>query len=217
MYFHSRVEAGQKLADELKQYKNQKTTIIALSDGAVVVGAQIAASLHCIITMLLMEPILLPGEPEPVAMINQDGGFTYKSLYSTAELEELQAEYYHFIEQAKMDKMNEIHRLLGRGGLIRKDLLRDHIIILVSDGLSNGFSLDAAVEFLKPVRVKRIVVVSPLASVPAVDRMHLVADELHCLSVVENYMETSHYYEDNAMPSHETIVHSIENIIDHWH
>lgn len=217
MYFHSRVEAGQKLALELKKYQNEKTAIIALSDGGVVVGAQIAAQLHCIITMLLIEPIRLPGEPEPVAVINQDGGFTYNHMYSTGQLEEFQAEYYHFIEQAKLDKLDEIHRLLGKGGLIRRELLQDHNIILVSDGLNSGFSLEAAVDYLKPVRHKKLIMAAPLASVPAVDRMHLLADEIHCLSVVENYMETAHYYEDNAMPSHEAIVGTIENIVEHWH
>lgn len=216
MYFKSRVEAGKKLAQELSKYQNDKVAVVALSDGGVVVGAQIAAQLHCIITMLLIEPIRLPGEPEPVAVINQDGGFTYNHMYSTGQLEEFQAEYYHFIEQAKLDKLDEIHRLLGKGGLIRKDLLQDHVIILVSDGLNSGFSLEAAIDYLKPVRCKRMIVVSPLASVPAVDRMHLMADEIHCLSVIENYMETNHYYEDNALPSHETIVGTIENIVEHW-
>ncbi|HSX44045.1 MAG TPA: phosphoribosyltransferase family protein [Candidatus Saccharimonadales bacterium] len=217
MYFKSRVEAGQKLASELKKYQTEKTAIVALSDGGVVVGAQIAAQLHCVITMLLIEPIRLPGEPEPVAVINQDGGFTYNHMYSTGQLEEFQAEYYHFIEQAKLDKLDEIHRLLGRGGLMRKELLQDHNIILVSDGLNSGFSLEAAVDFLKPLRIKRLIMVAPLASVPAVDRMHLLADEIHCLSVVENYMETNHYYEDNAMPSHEAIIGTIENIVENWH
>ncbi len=217
MYFKSRVEAGQKLAQELKNYQKEKTTILALSDGGVVVGAQIAAQLRCSITMLLIEPIRLPGEPEPVAVITQDGSFTYNHMYSTGQLEEFQAEYYHFIEQAKLDKLDEIHRLLGKGGLIRKDLLQDHNIILVSDGLNSGFSLEAAMEYLKPLRVKRLIVAVPIASVPAVDRMHLLADEIHCLSVIENYMETDHYYEDNATPSHEAIVGTIENIVQNWH
>jgi putative phosphoribosyl transferase len=216
MYFKSRAEAGQRLAKGLQKYQKEPTAIVALSDGAVVVGAQIAAVLHCVITMLLMEPIRLPGEPDPVAVINQDGGFTYNNMYSTGQLEEFAAEYYHFIEQAKMEKLDEMHRLLGKGGLIRKDLLRGHNIILVSDGLSSGFSLDAAADYLKPVKAKRLIVATPFASVPAVDRMHILTDEIHCLSVIENALETNHYYTNNTLPSHETIVSTIKNIVDHW-
>lgn len=216
MYFSSRVEAGQQLAAELASYQNKRVAIIALSDGGVVVAAQIAAHLRCIITMLMMEPIRLPGEPEAVAVINQEGNFTYNHMYSTGQLEEFDMEYHHYIEQAKLEKLNEMHRLLGNSGLIKRDLLEDHTVILASDGLKSTFSLDAAEDYLKPVRLKRLVVATPLASVTAVDRMHILADEIHCLSVVENYMDTNHYYQDNTLPPHETIITTIQQMVHDW-
>ena len=82
--------------------------------------------------------------------------------------------------------------------------------------MGSGFTLDAAVDYLKPVKYKRLIVATPIASVSAVDRMHLLSDEIHCLSVISEYMTTNHYYEDNALPSHETIVKTIQNIVDHW-
>ncbi len=36
--------------------------VIALSDGAVLVGEEIASALHCVLTMLLIEDIQVPGE-----------------------------------------------------------------------------------------------------------------------------------------------------------
>jgi len=190
--------------------------VIALSDGAVVVGAQIAGMLKCPLTLLLIEPIDIPGEHEPVAVINQDGIFTYNHMYSTGELEDFDIEYHHYIEVLKLNKLHDMHHLLGKTVLIRKDLLEGRTIILVSDGMSSGFSLEAAVDYLKTARAKRIVAATPLASVQAVDRMHILADEIHCLSVVENYIGTNHYYEDNAIPSHTTILKTIENIVAHW-
>ena len=63
MYFESRAQAGQLLAAELvDRYRYDDCVIIALSDGAVQVGEQIAASLHCMLTMLLVEDIVVPGE-----------------------------------------------------------------------------------------------------------------------------------------------------------
>ena len=216
MYFKSRVEAGQKLAAELGKYRYENCAVVALSDGGVVVGAQIAAALHCVLTLLLIEPIKLPGESDPVAGINQDGGFTYNNMYSSGQLEEFVSEYHEYIEQAKIQKLSEMNRLLGEGGLIRRDLLRGHNIILVSDGLSSGFSLDAAADYLKPIKAERLVMATPIASVPAVDRMHIIADEIHCLSVIDNYMETNHYYEDNDLPSHETIINTIKSVVLNW-
>ncbi len=137
-------------------------------------------------------------------------------MYSTGQLEEFDMEYHHYIEQAKLDKLSEMHRLLGNGGLIKRELLKDHTIILVSDGLKSTFSLDAAEDYLKPVRIKHLVVATPLASVSAVDRMHILADEIHCLSVVENYMDTNHYYQDNTLPPHETIITTIQQMVHDW-
>lgn len=217
MYFKSRVEAGKLLAEQLaKKYKGETTTVVALSDGGVMVGAQIALKLHCALTMLLTDAIKLPREDTAIGGISQDGSFTYNTAYSPGQIEEFVQEYRSLIEQEKMDKMHEMHRLMGHGGLIKKSMLRGHNVILVSDGLSNGFSLDLASEFLKPINVKRLIVATPLASVPAVDRMHILADEILCLSVIEDYMNTDHYYDTQDVPTHEQVVKTIEQIVAHW-
>lgn len=217
MYFKSRVDAGQLLAAEIvKKYKNEKCAVVALSDGAVMVGAQIAMELHCVLTMLLTDAIQLPHENTAIAGINQDGSFTYNNYYSPGEIEDFVSEYHSFIEQEKIAKMREMHRLEGRGGLIRKELLRGHNVILVSDGLSNGFSLDLAAEYMKPIKTKRLIIATPMASVPAVDRMHILADEIYCLNVIEDYISTDHYYEVQDVPSHEAVVKTIEQIVTHW-
>jgi putative phosphoribosyl transferase len=94
--------------------------------------------------------------------------------------------------------------------------LREHVIILVSDGFKHGATLDAAADFFKHIKISKLVVVTPIASVQAVDRMHITADELHCLSVTENYISTNHYYDINDIPSHDQIVAKINNIVHNW-
>jgi len=86
----------------------------------------------------------------------------------------------------------------------------------VSDGLTNGLSLHAAAEYLKPIRLKRLIMVTPFASVVAVDQMHILADEILCLNAIEDVISVNHYYEDNTLPPHEKIVQIIEDIILHW-
>jgi putative phosphoribosyl transferase len=217
MYFRNRVEAGKQLADLLTKYKKEPCTVVALSDGAVVVGAQIAAHLKCVITLLLAEPINAPGEPEAVASINQEGGFTPNTAsYSQGQLDELDMEYHQSFELSKLEKLNEMHRLLGREDLIRRDLLKHRTVILVADGLGGAFILDAAALYFKTTKLKRLVIVTPVASVNAVDRMHIVGDEIYCLGVVENYMGASHYYEDNQIPDHETIIATIQTMVATW-
>jgi predicted phosphoribosyltransferase len=96
-------------------------------------------------------------------------------------------------------------------------LLKNHVVIFVSDGLRNGLSLDVAADFIKPIKVKKIITAVPVASVPAVDRMHLLSDEIQCLSVVGDFMEVDHYYKENSLPSHEEIVNAIKDVTLSWH
>ena len=180
------------------------------------VGAQIAINLHCVLELILSEEILLPRESVAIGGLTQDGSFTYNHAYSQGEIDEINSEYYQVIEAAKLTKMHDMNRLLGTGGLVSRDLLKGHNIILVSDGLQTSFALDLALEFLKPIATESIIVACPLASISAVDRMHILADEIYCLSAVEDYIDTPHYYDKQDIPNHSTVIKTIEDIILNW-
>lgn len=216
MYFRNRAQAGRTMFKELSKFEGQQVAIVALSPGAVIIGAQIAMKLHADLVLLLTENIFLPGETDPIAALSSGGTFTYNDMFSPGQIEEYVSEYHHFIEEKRIEKMHQLNRMIGEGGEISKDKLRNHIVIVVSDGLSSGFSLDIAASFLKTVAIKRLVVATPLASVSAVDRMHLFADEIVCLSVVVNYLNTNHYYDDNTIPSMQHLIELIKNLSLNW-
>lgn len=217
MYFESRTQAGQLLAAQLTdRYRFENCAVVALSDGGVQVGEQIAGALHCILTMLLIEDIQVPGENVSFGGISQNGNFTYNGMFSDGEIEEYTGEFHGYLEEQKREAFQRMNRLLGDGGIIDNAMLRDHTVILVADGLDNGAALDVAVDFLKPIRIKRLIVATPVASVAAVDKLHILADELHVLDVKENFMGINHYYEQNDLPSHEETVAKINQIVLNW-
>ncbi len=216
MYFQSRAQAGRLLAKKLEPYTPKNCVVVALNRGAVIVGAQIAMQLHANLVLLLTENITLPGLNDSFAALNTNNMMTYNKAFYSGEVEELTSEYYHFIEQQRMEKLHKLHALLGAEGEIKPELLNRHIIILVSDGLATGFSLDVAMDYLKTIRSRSIVVASPIASVAAVDRMHLVGDDVVCLDIRENYFTTDHYYEDNTLPDTESLFKIIKNISLSW-
>lgn len=217
MYFENRAQAGQMLAARLTEhYRYENCAVVALSDGAVQVGEQIASALHCILTMLLIEDIDVPGENLSFGGMSQNGSFTYNGMFSAGEVEEYSTEFHGYLEEKKREAFQKMNRLLGDGGIIDSDMLRDHVVILVADGLDSGMSLDVAVDFLKPIRIKKLVVATPVATVAAVDKMHMLADELHVLDVKENFMGINHYYEQNDIPSHEETIAKINQIVLNW-
>lgn len=217
MYFESRAQAGQVLAQQLlEKYRYENCAVVALSDGAVIVGEQVAAALHCVLTLLLIEDIEVPGESMSFGGVSQTGGFTYNGMFSAGEIEEYASEFHGYLDEQKREKFQKINRLLGDGGILDNDLLRDHTVILVADGLDNGASIDVALDFLKPIRIQRLVIATPVATVQAVDKLHIVADELHILDVKENFMGTDHYYTDNTIPTHEETIAKINQIVLNW-
>lgn len=217
MYFESRIHAGQQLATRLfERYRYENCAVIALSDGGVIVGEQIAAQLHCVLTMLLVEDIEIPGEDLSFGGVSQTGNFTYNSEFSNGEIDEYTSEFHGYLEDQKRQAFQRINRLLGEGGLIDYSMLRDRTIILVNDGFADSTVLDVALDFLKRIRIRRLVIAAPIASEQAVDRLHIMADELHILDVKVNYFDTNHYYNTNEIPTHEETVDKINKIILNW-
>lgn len=217
MYFASRVQAGRMLANKIAaQYRYENCIVVALNDGGAMVGAQIAMALHCAMELLLTEEIDLPNEPDALGGIAEDGSFSFNPFYSPGVVDEFVSEYFQFIEAEKLEKLQKMHRQIGETITLKKSLLKGHNVILVSDGLKSGFALDIAAAFLKPIAIEKMIIATPLASVKAVDRMHVVADELYVLSVIDEYISTEHYYDVEDIPDHDTVVQTVQRIIMNW-
>lgn len=217
MYFASRMQAGRMLASQIvKKYRYENCAVVALDDGGVMVGAQIAIELHCVLMMLLSAEITLPREPDAVAGITMEGSMTYNHQYYQGELDELTGEYRNYIDQERMRSMHDLNQLVSDRGVIDKNLLKGHNVILVSEGFKNGFLLDLAKEFMKTTAIDKLIVATPLASVRAVDIMHISADEIYCLNVVEDYISTDHYYDQHDVPDHSKAIDMIEKNILLW-
>lgn len=216
-YFPSRKVAGNMLADQLLKYRGEDCAVIALSDGAVIVGTQIAERLNCPLSLLLTDSIQLAGEHDELARIDEIGGITYNDKYSTFELNDMKSENFNYIEQQKIQKLFELNRLLGQGETIDSELLKRRNIIVVSDGLVNGLAMHAASEYLKPIHIQKLIMATPFASISAVDIMHVLADKVICLNILEDVISVDHYYDDNEIPSHEKIIQVVEDNMRHWH
>lgn len=217
MYFESRSQAGQILAAQLvDRYRYENCAVVALSDGGVLVGEQIAAQLHCVLTMLITEGIDVPGENASFGAVSQSGGFTYNSDLSSGEIDEYTSEFHGYLDDQKREAFDRINRLIGDGGVISADLLRDRVVVLVSDGFYDNASIGVALDFLKPIRIHRLIVAAPVATIPLVDQLHVAADELHILDVKVNFLGVDHYYSDNYVPTHDETIAKINQIVLNW-
>lgn len=216
-YFVNRKQAGLMISSRLfDKYRFEDTIVLALSAGAVLVGAEIAKSLHSLIAILMVKDIYLPDGKTIIGTINANGGFVYNNNFSAGEIEEFDSEYRGFIEESKRVAFHELNVALSQGGEVNENYFRNRVVIVVSDGALNGTAFDMAYDFLKKIAIKKVVMVAPIASVMAIDRMHVLADDLICLSPVETTLEINHFYNDNNLPSTKEIIDILNNIIINW-
>ena len=201
MYFKNRSEAGKQLAGELVNYANKNTVVLALSEGACLVGSQIAIKLHTNLFLFLVKDIVLPNEKRVTASVSSAGTFRYNDSFSVGEIEEIESEYRGYIEQERIKLNHELNTVVGKEGEVKKEYLRHRNIIIVSDGLTTGFSFHMAVDFLNTISAQKLIAASPIATIEAVDQLHALADEVHVLSVLSNFLSLSHYYSDNNIPN----------------
>ena len=215
-YFKNRTEAGKLLAREMTNYVGEHCAVLALSEGGIVVGAEIAKEIHSSLFLLTIEDIILPRELEALASMSSGGTFTFNHNLSHADLEEITVDARPVIDQMRMDTFKKLNRMVSHDGEINKNYLKRHTIIVASDGIQSGLSIDVAEDFLRPIVTKSIVVATPLCNSEAIDRVKQLSDAFYTLNVIESGFPLGHYYEDNTLPSHDEVIDIMKNISLKW-
>lgn len=220
MYYDDRLQAGRIIAQSVRnRFSSLDTVVIALSEGGVVVGSEICDQIGCALMYVLSEPIEIPGEDIHIGSVDQVGGFTPNQELSRVEAKEFTDEFHGYIDDTKRQVFSEINKSIHNSYTWDPALLNDKNIILIDDGLGDCGAVDVALNMLKPVRTKRIIIAAPVADVSTVDHLHIVADELMLLDVRSNFLGTDHYYTDNNKPSKQDAVNFVSrkltNIVDH--
>lgn len=214
-YYHDRTQAGKLLADELSGLKNTSCAVVALSEGAVLVGAEIAKRIHA--TLFILTTQSVDDERDNAATaIGSAGVFSFNTGSSLGQLEEDVEAWRFFTNKRNMDEFQRLNKIAGKDGTIPRALLRRHVVILVSDGLHSALSLEIAAYFMHSIDIKKLIIATPIASAQAVDKMHISVDQIFCLRTIENYISTNHYYDINDIPDEKTVVEISQNIVLNW-
>ncbi len=131
MYFENREQAGQILSQTLlHKYRYEDCAVIALNSGGVIVGEQIAEYIHCVLNMLVIETLDIPGEGLSFGGISQGGRFTYNQDLSAGEISNYTVEYNGYLQEKQREAFQKINRLVGDGGTVDPILLKNRNIIL---------------------------------------------------------------------------------------
>ena len=178
--FKDRKDAGVQLADSLMSYSGSDAMVFAIPSGGIPVAAQVCHMLGLKLDILVVRKIQLPDDPE--------AGFGAVGPNGTVVLNEYLMEVekmpHPVVEEQTMKAQQgaEWREQMFRGG-VPYPVMKDRTIILIDDGLASGFTMLAAIKFVRIRRAKKVVVAVPTGSERAVELASEKADEVHCLNV----------------------------------
>ncbi len=177
--FENRYDAGRQLADKLGEYKGQSVVVLAVPNGGVPVGLEVALALEAELDLVISRKIPLPLTPEAgFGAVADDGTVILnEEVVKRVGLSPHQINYQ--INQVRV----EIRR---RSLLYRKDkpltVVGDKTVMITDDGLASGFTMMAAVESVRRRQPREILVAIPVTSAVALEQVRKVADKVITLA-----------------------------------
>lgn len=178
--YKTRREAGEKLAQELLKLKLRDPIVFGIPRGGVPVGEPVARALGCTLDVVVLRKIPIPWSPE--------AGYGAVTLDKNVVLNKNMLAYLR-LAHADIDAgVDEVYlEVLRRDRVYRGDRpfpdLRNKVAVLVDDGLASGYTMLAALKFVKARKAGRVVVASPVSSESAYVLLKPEADELVVLHV----------------------------------
>ncbi|HEY0591377.1 MAG TPA: phosphoribosyltransferase [Thermoanaerobaculia bacterium] len=193
--FRDRGEAGQALAAELGRRLGDRDDLIvlALPRGGVPIGYEIASALGAPLDVLIVRKLGLPGQEELAMGAIASGGARVLNDEVVGSLRVPD----EWIERVARRELHELERreLLYRGDLPQLDV-RGKTVVVVDDGLATGSTMRVAVQALRKMGPRRIVVAVPVAAASTCRSIGREADEIVCLRTPEPFEAVGLWYED---------------------
>lgn len=178
--FEDRKEAGLLLSEKLIRYKGSDGIVLGIPSGGVPVASEIANALNLPMDLIMVRKIQIPYNPEAgFGAMGPDG----EIILNERLLNQLRLSEDEIKEQTKktMDVINKRNQIFR--GERPFPSLKDKIVIVVDDGLASGYTMLAAVKFIKKRKPQRIIVAVPTALDRTVNFIFHEVDELVCLNV----------------------------------
>ncbi len=195
MPFKDRAEAGRKLALALQKFRGQPVVVLALPRGGVPVAAEIAASLHAPLDLILVRKIGVPMQPELAMGAVVDGADPHvvrnEDVILLTEISEREFAAIRDRELLEIERRRREYL----GNRARADVA-GRVAIVVDDGIATGATTRAALRAVRPRNPKRLVLAVPVAPTGTLSELRQEADEIICLKDYESFGAIGLYYQD---------------------
>ncbi|MBD3359672.1 MAG: phosphoribosyltransferase [Candidatus Buchananbacteria bacterium] len=204
MTFKNHQEAGQKLAQELKEFKNQKDTIIiALPRGGVVNAFEIAKELNLPLDLVVPRKIGAPGHEEyAIGAITESG----EGIFNQSAIDSLNIGQ-EYLNKKITEEKKEAERRLKTYRPDRPALnLKNKTVIIVDDGIATGLTMQAAIKSVKEKQPKKIIVAVPVSAKDSLKKIKELVDQVICLHTPFFFGAVGAFYETFEQTPDEKVI-----------
>jgi putative phosphoribosyl transferase len=207
--FPDRTEAGRRLAERLKDLKDQQPVVLALPRGGVPVAYEVARVLEAPLDLVLVRKIGAPFQPElaigavvdgerPELVLNSD-------LISDYGIPESYVEGERRRQLAEIERRRQLY-LDGRA----RASVQDRTAIVIDDGIATGATMEAALHATRRAGPRRLVLAVPVAPPDTIERLRPEVDEVVCLQVPAFLGAIGSFYRDFRQLRDEDVVRLLE-------
>lgn len=192
--YRNRADAGRVLAERLRDYAGRDDVLVlGLARGGVPVAYEIAGELDVPLDVFLVRKLGVPGREELAFGAIASGGALVlnEDVVRSLRIDEASARAVAERERAELARRAEAYR-----GTTDPPDVEGKTVIVVDDGLATGASMRAAVEALRQLRPRRIVVAVPAAAPQSCEELRAEVDEVVCALTPEPFLAVGMWYED---------------------
>lgn len=200
MIFNDRKEAAKKLARALMPFKYSDSVVMALPRGGVVLGSQISKELKSPLGLILVRKIGHPYFPEyAIGALAED----QEPIYNEYEASLVGSEWLHqaVISARKIIAQRKDYYFVKH----KQPEIEGRIVIVVDDGVATGYTMQAALSYIKTKRPKRVIVAVPVASKESIGILENLADDIITISNPEDFAGSvgAHYKNFSQVDDHD--------------
>lgn len=201
--FRNRQDAGEKLAARLQAEPWENVLVLGVPRGGVEVAYPVARALRAPLDVVVSRKLGAPGNPElAMGAVAQDGSF----LLNEELVRQLRVRPEKIAELVKQETEEIRCRLQHyRGGRPFPDL-SGRTVIVVDDGLATGYTMEAALRYLRSQKVQTLVMAVPVAPADTLERLRPLVDRIECLLVPPLFYAVGQFYASFEPTREETVL-----------
>lgn len=204
--FSDRIEAGEKLAEALTDYRQDPAVIVlALPRGGVVVAAGVAERLGVPLEIMVVRKIGAPENPEyAIGAITECG----ETVFNEAEQTHLNNRWLKNEIKKEMAESDRRVKAYRHGTAMVN--FENKTVIVVDDGLATGLTMKAAIQSVKKFKPGKVIVAVPVAAKDAVSEIKRMVDEVVVLQIPEFFGAVGQFYKSFPQVSDHEVAQSLK-------